>query len=133
MIDLSFWLLLAYDAAQGAAAPADAPKPAPQGGGSFFESPLFPIMICVVIVIFFLQSRPKEDKKQKALIDSLKKNDRVVTAGGIYGIVANVKPDADEIVLKIDEDKDVKITVMKSAILRKDTQGDEAKEKPAAK
>jgi preprotein translocase subunit YajC len=40
----------------------------------------------------------------------------VVTIGGIYGVVANVKPGEDEVVLKIDEDKDVKVRVSRSSI-----------------
>lgn len=128
MFDLSSLVLLAFEAAEGAAPD---PQKAPPGGGSFVESLLFPVMICVILAVFFF-ARPKEDKKQKQLVESLKKNDRVVTIGGVYGLVANVKPDSDEIVLKIDEDKDVKITVMKSAILRKDSSDEGTKEKAAS-
>jgi preprotein translocase subunit YajC len=127
MLDLSSLMLLAFEAAEQAA-----PDPQKaQGGGSFVESLLFPVMICLILAVFFF-ARPREDKKQKQLVDSLKKNDRVVTIGGVYGVVANVKPDSDEIVLKIDEDKDVKITVMKSAILRKDSSDEGTKEKAAS-
>lgn len=128
MIDWPTWILLAYEAAEEVADGKDA---APQGGpfGLWF----WPIMITLLLFMILNPFRPREDKKLKKLIDSLKRNDRVVTVGGIYGIVANIKPDADEVVLKIDEDKDVKITVTKSAILRKDSPSEDDKPAQAGK
>ncbi|MGC4108808.1 MAG: hypothetical protein QM753_21025 [Thermomicrobiales bacterium] len=43
----------------------------------------------------------------------------MLLAGGVYARVVNVKPDSDEVVVKVDEDRDVKMTVTKSAVLRK--------------
>jgi preprotein translocase subunit YajC len=48
------------------------------------------------------------------MIQSIKKNDKVRTVGGIIGIVVDVKD--DEIVLKVDESNNTKIRVMASAI-----------------
>lgn len=135
MIDLSSLLLLAYQAAEQAAeaAPAAEPAKAPIDPiTSFLASPLFPMLVILVLWVLINPFGRREDKKRKALEESLKKNDRVVTVGGIYGIVANVKTDADEIVLKIDEDKDVKITVTKSSILRNLSAGEVKQEKPAS-
>lgn len=125
MIDGSTFILLAYEAAEKAAE-GEAGAAAAQHGMPWWY---WPSMITFVLFVF-LVLRPggaKEDKKLKKLIESLKRNDRVVTVGGLYGIVAHVKPDSDEVVLKIDEDKDVKITVTKSAILRKDSTDADAK------
>lgn len=63
-----------------------------------------------------IRPEQRRNRQKQALIGGLKKNDKVLTVGGIYGIVANVKPDEDEVVIKIDEDKDVKIRVSKSSI-----------------
>lgn len=106
-------LLFAWqDAPTGEAAPGG-------GGGDFFSNPMFPMMLCL-FAFFLLMSMGdrKKRKEDQARIASLKKNDKVLTIGGIYGIVANVKPGEDDIVLKIDEDKDVKIKVTKSSIAR---------------
>lgn len=111
------WLLLAQEvaekAAQGAADPGGA---APAVGESplFFLAPLGVIMVLYFVMILGPERRRQKEKQQQ--IGALKKNDKVLTIGGIYGVVANVKPGEEELVLKIDEDKDVKIRVAKSSI-----------------
>ena len=60
----------------------------------------------------------------RTLLENLKKNDRVLTIGGIYGVVMNVQRDADEVTLKIDETTNTKIRVTFGAIAR--VLGDEA-------
>ena len=51
-------------------------------------------------------------------MESLKKNDRVVTIGGIYGVVANVQRDADRVTIKVDEATNTKIDVTFGAVAR---------------
>jgi hypothetical protein len=43
-----------------------------------------------------------------------------------------VKPDDDEVVVKVDEDRDLKLTVTKSAVLRKIEKGEEVPAKPTS-
>ena len=45
------------------------------------------------------------------MIEALKKNDKVLTAGGIYGTVVSVDPARDRVVLRVDDDKGVKLTI----------------------
>lgn len=106
------FVLFAEDAGQVAADPAAAP-----GQPSDMLTMMFPLaaLMLLYFVLIVGPDRKRQKEKQKK-IDSLKKNDKVVTVGGIYGVVANVKPGEDEIVLKIDEDKDVKIRVTKASI-----------------
>jgi len=75
---------------------------------------LFLPFIIIFFIFYFLVIRPqtKERKKHEEMINSLGKNDEVVTVGGIHGIVSNVKDKT--IILKIDDN--VKIEVDKSAI-----------------
>jgi preprotein translocase subunit YajC len=71
--------------------------------------------ICIGIIFYFLIIRP-QSKRQKdlaALVSSLKTGDKVVTTGGIHGIIANVK-DGNVLSLKIADN--VKIEIDKSAI-----------------
>jgi preprotein translocase subunit YajC len=77
-------------------------------------------MVMIVAVAWLLLYRPEQErlKRQRQMLQGLKKNDRVVTTSGIYGTVANVDRDADRIALKVDESGNVKITVTLSSIAR---------------
>ena len=50
------------------------------------------------------------------MLANLKKNDKVVTAGGIYGTVVSVAEKEDEVVVKVDEN--VRLRVTKGSITR---------------
>jgi preprotein translocase subunit YajC len=80
-------------------------------------SPLSTIVpfVCIGIIFYFLIIRPqsKRQKELATLISSLKTGDKVVTTGGIHGIIANVK-DGTTLSLKIADN--VKIEIDKSAI-----------------
>ena len=68
--------------AQGAAA-------APEAGSMMsFVVP----MIFMVVIFYFLLIRPhqKKAKEHKALLDNLKKGDRIITSGGIIGTIVNI-------------------------------------------
>ena len=71
-------------------------------------------IILIFVVFYFLLIRPqkKAQDDHKKMIASLKKNDEIITAGGIHGTIANVK-DAT-ITLKVDDN--VKIEIQKSSI-----------------
>ena len=68
----------------------------------------------IFIVMWFFMIRPqrKQQKEMENFRNSLKNGDKVVTIGGIYGTIAEVK---DNYVL-LEVDKDVKIRVNKQAI-----------------
>ena len=74
---------------------------------------LMPI-IFIFGIFYFLLIRPqqKKQKEHEKMITSLKKNDEVVTNGGIHGTVVNVKDDT--LTVKIDEN--VKVEINKNAI-----------------
>jgi preprotein translocase subunit YajC len=87
--------------------------PATQGQSPYFS---FLILIAVFVVFYFFMIRPQV-KKQKELStyrNSLKKGDKIVTTGGIYGRVADVK----ENVVTVDVGGDIKLRVDKSAVLK---------------
>lgn len=52
-------------------------------------------MILIFVVFYLLMIRPqrKKEKKVKEMLDSLKKDDRVCTIGGIYGTIVSIKDD----------------------------------------
>ncbi|MFQ5952129.1 MAG: preprotein translocase subunit YajC [Candidatus Omnitrophota bacterium] len=99
-------LTLAF--AQTAAAPQTQPQ----------QSPLISLMpIALIFIIFyFLLIRPqkKQQKEHQGMLAALKKNDEVVTSGGIYGTIVNIQEDV--ITLRIDDN--TKIKVQKGSISR---------------
>ena len=68
----------------------------------------------IFIIFYFLLIRPQQKKQaeHQKMLSELKKNDEVITAGGIYGVIVNVKDES--VTLKIAEE--VKIEIQKSAI-----------------
>lgn len=76
-------------------------------------------MVLIFAIMYFLIFRPqaKKQKQQQAMIEAIKKGDKVVTAGGIYGTVAGIKEKEKTLIVKIAEN--VKIEVTKSSIAKK--------------
>jgi len=83
-----------------------------QGGSSVITN--FIPLIFIFLVFYFLIIRPqqKKQKEHQAMIQGLKKNDEVVTSGGLHGVIINVKEKT--FVLRVDEN--VKIELDKTAI-----------------
>lgn len=106
-------------AAGNATAKAATPAPAPSSGA---ESSLPTIIVLgpIFLLFYILLVRPQQqaEKKRKSLVEALKKNDRVFTSAGIYGTVVSVEPDQDKVVLRVDDDKGVRMTFSKASILR---------------
>ncbi len=79
--------------------------------------PFWLIAAMFIILIFVTFRTPQKQKQQrKKLEQSLEKNDRVLTIGGIYGTIVDIKD--DEITLKVDESNNTKVKVTRSAIGR---------------
>lgn len=81
---------------------------APQGGSGFMSS-ILPMMIVMFAVIYFFMIRPeqKKHKEKQNLLSNLKKGDKVLTIGGVYGTIAGVKDDS--FMLKISDNTTVRI------------------------
>jgi len=90
-----------------------APPPGGAGGkqdiGSMIQS--FLPLILIFVIFYFLLIRPqsKKAKEHKQLLENLKKGDKIMTNGGIYGIIEDI--DDDTITLKVGIGADVKIKV----------------------
>ncbi len=85
--------------------------PAAQGGGGLS---MWIMLALIFVVMWFFMIRPqrKQQKELQAFRDGLKKGDKVVTIGGIYGTVAEIK---DTYIL-MEVDNNVKIRVNKQAL-----------------
>lgn len=98
---------------------------APKGPGSggileqLFMNPLIPFLV-IGLLFYFLLIRPERRKKAEMvqMLENLKANDRVVTAGGIYGTVVNVKKGSEDVTLRVDENNNTKLRVLRSSIMR---------------
>ncbi|HTN74110.1 MAG TPA: preprotein translocase subunit YajC [Pirellulaceae bacterium] len=103
LLDLA---LLAQDG-KGAAAPAS----------GFDPTFLFP-MVLIGVLFYFMLIRPerKKSSEQADMLKALKKNDHVVTIGGIFGTVVNVQDGSDVVTLRVDENTNAKLRVRRSAI-----------------
>ena len=96
----TFTLLQAAQAAQ------------PQGGG--WSMWIMLALIFVVMWFFMIRPQRKQQKELQNFRDSLKKGDKVVTVGGIFGTVAEIK----ENTVLIEVDNNVKIRVSKNALVK---------------
>jgi preprotein translocase subunit YajC len=84
------------------------------------------LMIFIIILIFyFLIFRPqiKRANEHKKMLESLKKGDKIITQGGIYGLIESL--DQHTISLKIAEKVKIKITRSAVATIRTDSGNDE--------
>jgi preprotein translocase subunit YajC len=82
-------------------------------------------------VFYFLLIRPqrKQERARQDMLKALQKNDKVVTIGGVHGVVASVRPQDKTVVLKIDESGNVRVKVSLSAVARVVTGGEEGEAK----
>ena len=70
------------------------------------------VLIIAIFYFFIIRPQNKKQKETQKMIDALKKGDKVVTIGGIHGVVTSTKEKT--VILKVDEN--VKIEVNRSAV-----------------
>ena len=84
---------------------------------SFFSSMAIPLGI-TLLLMYLLLMRP-EQKKRKEMekqLAAIKKNDHVVTIGGIYGTVVNAIAGSRFVTIRVDDGTGTKIKILRSAI-----------------
>lgn len=77
-------------------------------------------MAIIMVLFYFMMIRPQRQKEQqlREQIGNLKENDRVVTIGGIHGVVTNVQRDAERVTIRVDEATGTKLKIAMSAVAR---------------
>ena len=80
---------------------------------------MFILPVLILLIFYFLLIRPsqKKEKNRKRMIEELQKGDKVITTGGMYGVVVNIKSEEGIVVLKIADG--AKVDFAKSAIQAK--------------
>ncbi|HIB06176.1 MAG TPA: preprotein translocase subunit YajC [Candidatus Marinimicrobia bacterium] len=83
------------------------------GGGGIAA---FLPFILIMIIIYFLMIRPqtKRQKEKEAMREGIKKGDKVITMGGIYGTIQGFKEKGRQAVIKVDNNTN--ITINRTAI-----------------
>ena len=92
------------------------------GGGSDFLVQLFPLVL-IFIVFYFLLIRPQQAKvrAQREMLGGVKRGDRVVTGGGIIGLVTKVIGDNE---LQVELAEGVRVRIIKGTITDIITRGE---------
>ena len=94
------------------------PPPAAEDPYAFLR---FLLPMAIVMVLFYMMMiRPQKRKEQELRdqVNAVKENDRVVTIGGIYGVVTNVQRDAQRVTVRVDESTGTKLRLNMTAIAR---------------
>ena len=88
--------------------------PGGQGQGNPFA--LWLPIILIFAIMYFLIFRPqaKKQKQQRMMIEALRKGDKIITTGGIYGVIAGIKEKEGTIIVKIDDN--TKFEMVKSSV-----------------
>lgn len=94
--------------------PETAPPPEEQGAGLDWFFPFIWIGVLVLLILMVFVPQRRERKRRNEMLESLKKNDRVQTIGGVLGTVVEMRP--GEIVLKVDETNNTRMRVTRGAI-----------------
>jgi preprotein translocase subunit YajC len=89
------------------------------GGGGLLPQILM-LIVPISLIFYFVLLRPQQQQEQKhrSMIDALKKNDKVLTTGGIYGTVISVDGNNDRVVLRVDDERGVKLAFTKASVAR---------------
>lgn len=84
-----------------------APSQGAQGQGSGLMG--FLPLIFIFVIFYFLLIRPqqKKAKEHKSMLENLKKGEKIVTTGGVYGVIEDVR--ANTFIVKIAENVKIKL------------------------
>ena len=100
------------------------PNPKPADGGSEGEAPGFggflPFLLIIVVIMLFMPLFSRKERKRQKRLGALKKHDRVVTSGGIFGTVAAL----DEHTVTLEVAKGVRFTIRRSSVHDMEKPGD---------
>jgi preprotein translocase subunit YajC len=92
------------------------PAEGEEGGG--FDWTIIIFLVLIFAVFYFLLIRPqrKRQKQQQELMEELKRGDKVITAGGIYGVIESVSEDS--IIIKVESGATMRLAKSSVALKR---------------
>ena len=91
--------------------------PTEEGEGGF-DWTLILFLVAIFAVFYFLMIRPqrKRQKEHQQLVEELKRGDKVITSGGIYGVIESVSEDS--IVIKVESGTTIRVARSSVALKR---------------
>ena len=94
-----------------------APTETPEGGGGF-DYTIIIFLVLIFAVFYFLMIRPQRKRRseQQQLMEGLKRGDKVITAGGIYGVIESVSEDS--ILIKVESGATMRVAKGSVALKR---------------
>lgn len=81
--------------------------PTGEGGGGGFAALLPLILLFVIFYFILIRPQQKRAKEHRKLLENLKKGDKVLTAGGLYGTIVNLE--GNEVILQVADKVRVKV------------------------
>jgi preprotein translocase subunit YajC len=115
------WLLLAQVPSAAGGGGGETAGGAERSPGLFEGLGFFlPAMLAMMLIWLFMMPRPQQQASVKTseMLAKLKKNDRVVTAGGILGVVVNFSSDDEFVTLRVDDSSNTRMQVLATSIVR---------------
>ena len=102
--------------------------------GGFAVSVMPFVLIIIIFYFFIVRPQNKKQKETQKMLDALKKGDKVITIGGIHGVISSVKENT--VIVKVDDNAKIEFTrsaisgvvVDKPAAPAKPTELEKAKE-----
>ncbi len=93
---------------------------AQQGGGqaSIWTMMMPILMIGVLFYVLMIVPEKKKRNEIAKMQGDLKKNDRIVTIGGILGVVVNAQSGSEKVTIRVDEANNTRLEVLRSSISR---------------
>ncbi|MCR5290697.1 MAG: preprotein translocase subunit YajC [Treponema sp.] len=99
---------------------------------SNFAMSVMPFVLIIIIFYFFIiRPQNKKQKETEQMLKALKKGDKVITIGGIHGVISSVKENV--VVVKVDDNAKIEFTRSAIATVVVDKHAEPAKDKKAAK
>jgi preprotein translocase subunit YajC len=94
----------------------ETPTTGTQGGWGNWTLLIF--LVLFIAMIYFLMIRPqrKRQKEQQQMVEALKRGDKVVTAGGIFGVIESVSEDS--VVIKVESGTTLRVAKNMVAVKR---------------
>lgn len=81
---------------------------------------IFLIMGSIILLFYMMIIRPQRRQQRQRMeqLKSIVKNDKVVTIGGIHGVVTKAAPDGEYVILRVDDDNNVHLKFAVQAIAK---------------
>ncbi|ADV62240.1 preprotein translocase, YajC subunit [Isosphaera pallida ATCC 43644] len=76
------------------------------------------LLVMVLFYALIIAPQRRQEKERLAQLAALKKNDKVLTVGGIYGTVVSAPAGEDKIVLKLDDEGKIKVSFSRASIAK---------------